>query len=258
VTKTAKKTAAPTAPATSLVLRVCRADGTSHSGFAWPLTVGAEVICPDWEDSAECGNGLHGWLYGQGDHGCVSHWQDPEAKWLVLEVISDDIRMLGGKCKFPRAVVRFVGLKSEAADFIIANEPRAASVAVIGLVREVGDQGACEGGALSTLTGGYGSTLTGGSRSTLTGGSRSTLTGGDGSTLTGGSRSTLTGGSRSTLTGGDGSTLTGGEKSELRFTRYDRDADRYRTVLAYVGEDGVKANTPYRLNDDGKVVEVTK
>ena len=219
-----KKTAAPKA-ATSLVLRVCRADGSSKNGFVWPLQIGAEVVCPDWIDNSECGNGLHGWLYGQGDHNVSDYWADADAKWFALEVLDSDIRMLGGKCKFPRAVVRFVGTKSEAADFIVQNEPRAASVAVIGLVREVGDGGACEGGALSSLTGGSGSTLTGG----------------DGSTLT----------------GGYGSTLTGGEKSEFRFQAWDSSAERYRTVLAYVGEDGIKPDTAYRLQD-GKPVEVTE
>lgn len=193
---------------TSLVLRVSGPNGESHGGFVWPLEVGAEVVCPDWEDSSECGNGLHGWLYGQGDHGVASHCTTADAKWLVLEVASADLRMLGGKVKFPRCVVRFVGGRADAAAYIIANEPRAASVAVIGLVREVGDNGACEGGAYSVLTGGY------------------------------------------------RSTLTGGEKAELRFQHYDGKAERYRTVLAYVGEDGIEAGVAYRLSGTGKVVKV--
>lgn len=217
MTKATKpKKAAQAAPETSLVLRVCGPSGESHGGFVWPLTVGAHVECPDWIDNTECGNGLHGWLYGQGDHSVSNYWNTDGAKRLVLEVASPDIRMLGGKVKFPRCSIRFVGTKSDAADYIVEHEPRAASVAVIGLVREVGDGGACEGGALSCLTGGY----------------------------------------RSTLTGGDGSTLTGGDGSELRFQRYDRKAERYRTVLAYVGEDGIEADKAYHLNDAGKVVEV--
>ena len=210
-------------PETSLVLRVSGPSGKSHGGFVWPLTVGAEVACPDWEDNTECGNGLHGWLYGQGDHSVAGHCGTVDAKWLVLEVVSANIRMLGGKVKFPRCVVRFVGTSSEAADFILANEPRAAAVAVIGIVRKVGDNGACEGGAYSVLTGG----------------DDATLTGGDGATLTGGSRATLT----------------GGEKAELRFQRYDSKADRYRTVLAYVGEDGIEPNVAYRLSSDGRVIK---
>ena len=77
---------------------------------------------------------------------------------------------------------------------------------------------------------------TGGYRSTLTGGYRSTLTGGDGSTLTGGHYSTLT--------GGDGSTL----------TIKHWDGKRCRLVTAYVGEDGILPNVPYRLDENGKFV----
>jgi hypothetical protein len=44
----------------SLVLRVCGPNGESYNGFRWPLTVGAEVVAPDWNERAECGNGLHG------------------------------------------------------------------------------------------------------------------------------------------------------------------------------------------------------
>ena len=200
---------------TSLVLRVCAPDMTSRGGFKWP-GVGETVSAPDWEANSECGAGLHGWLYGQGDHSCVSYWQQAEAKWLVLEVRSADIIMLGGKCKFPRAVVRFVGTKSEAADYIVANEPRAASVDVIGLVRLVGDK-------QSTLVGALG---------------------------------TATAGNYGTATAGEGGTATAGEGGELRIQQWDTKADRYRTRVGYVGEDGIKAETKYQLDDAGKFVEV--
>jgi len=108
-----------------------------------------------------------------------------------------------------------------------------------------GDGSTLTGGYASTLTGGAYSTLTGGDRSTLTGGAFSTLTGGDGSTLTGGYTSTLTGGDGSTLTGGDRSTLTGGAYSTLIWRTWD--GGRYRITVAYVAENGVKANTPYAL-----------
>ena len=46
------------------------------------------------------------------------------------------------------------------------------------------------------------------------------------------------------------------KRQELRFQRWDSKAERYRTVLAYVGEDGIEANTAYRLDDSGKVTKV--
>ncbi len=281
------KTVPQAAPATSLVLRVCRPDMTGHGGFVWPSEVGSTVEAADWKNDSACGHGLHGWLYGQGDHGCVDHWAEEGAKWLVAEVETDSIVMLGGKCKFPRATVRFVGEKHDAATYLIAHEPRAVGVAVIGARIAVGDGGAATAGALSTLTGGdratltggYRATLTGGHGATLTGGNRATLTGGDGATLTGGhgatltggndatltggdratltggNRATLTGGDDATLTGGDGATLTGGDGAELRIRYWDAKAYRWRTAIAYVGESGIKAGVAYRLNETHEFVE---
>ncbi|MFY9328404.1 MAG: hypothetical protein WAO76_10355, partial [Georgfuchsia sp.] len=62
-TKSKKKTA----PETALVLLCCKADMSSKNGFVWP-GVGGIATAPDWKDNKKCGNGLHGWLYGQGDH----------------------------------------------------------------------------------------------------------------------------------------------------------------------------------------------
>ena len=243
---------------TSLVLRVCRADGTSRGGFQWPLEVGAEVVAPDWKNNTTCGNGLHGWLYGQGDHSCVSYWADDAAKWLVLEVESAGIVMLDGKCKFERCIVRFVGNKTAAAAYVIEHEPQSSNVAVIGASLQVGAKQSGLVGALGTLTGGYGSILTGGDYSTLTGGYGSTMTGGDYSTMTGGRRSTMTGGDYSTLIGGDGSTLSGGHRSELRIRYWDSAAERYRTEIAYVRENGIRPNTAYKLDDNHQFMEVSK
>ncbi|WP_295991699.1 hypothetical protein [Rugamonas sp.] len=173
-----KAASAPTA----LVLRTCRADMASTKNFAWPQ-VGERATAADWNPKAKCGNGLHGWLYGQGDHEC-SNFLDADSKWLVVEVAEAGIVMLGGKCKFESGIVRFVGDKKGATKYLMENEPRSANVPVIGASINVGDHAAGQVGALGSLTGGNRSTLTGGNRSTLTGGNRSTLTGGNRSTLT--------------------------------------------------------------------------
>ena len=238
----------------SLVLRTCRKGLTSRDGFQW-AGVGGVTTAPDWNTKENCGNGLHGWLFGAGDHSC-SDYLDAEAVWMVLEVVTADIVMLGGKCKFPSAKTVFVGDRNGASEYLLANEPRSANVEIIGRIAEVGDKQSLIGGALSVLTGGNRSTLTGGYLSTLTGGYRSTLTGGYRSTLTGGCRSTLTGGDWSTLTGGDWSTLTGGEGSELRIRYWDMKADRHRTAIAYTGEDGIEAGKPYQLDENHRFVEV--
>ena len=213
-----------------LVLRCCRSDFTSRNGFVWPSEVGAVVVAPDWEPTEECGNGLHGWLYGHGDITCVTYWEEADSKWLVLEV--DDVIELDGKCKFERAVVRFAGGKSDAAAFLLQHEPRATAEKVIGLTVSVG--------ALGTATVGDGGTATVGAYGTATVGYKGTATVGDGGTAT----------------VGDGGTATGGEYAELRIRWYDCEACRYRTEIAYVGENGIKPNVAYRLNDEHRFVEV--
>jgi hypothetical protein len=197
-------------------------------------------------------------------------------KWLILAVKTSTVVDLGGKVKFPAARALYVGSKVETASLLASILP---GVPVMfanltgghystltggdGSTLTGGDRSTLTGGYYSTLTGGDGSTLTGGHYSTLTGGDGSTLTGGDGSTLTGGYRSTLTGGDRSTLTGGDGSTLTGGDRSTLtggecstlQVKWWDHVASRERIATAYVGEDGIEANTAYKLDDNHQFIK---
>ena len=213
-----------------LVLRCCRSDFTSRNGFVWPSEVGAVVVAPDWKPTEECGNGLHGWLYGHGDITCVTYWEEVNSKWLVLEV--DDVIELDGKCKFERAVVRFAGGKSGAAAFLLENEPQAESGKVIGLALSVGDEKSVVVGTLGIATvGAYG-------------------------TATVGDYGTATVGYKGTATVGSGGTATGGENAELRIRWCDYGAGRYRTEIAYVGENGIKPNVAYRLNDEHRFVEV--
>jgi hypothetical protein len=239
--KPVKKTAA-----TALVLRCCNADMSSQNGFVWP-GVGNVAECPDWEDTAECGNGLHGWLYGHGDASSTSYWEYEGAKWLVLEVEESTIRMLGGKCKFPRALVRFVGQKHKAAAFIQEHEPRAKNVAVIGSVAVVGDSESAVDGSLGTATAGDSGTATAGDSGTATAGDRGTATAGDSGTATAGDSGTATAGYRGTATAG--------ELGEIRVQWYDHKNNRYRTVIGYVGEDGIEPNVAYCLDDNHKLVK---
>ena len=86
---------------TVLVLRTCNSDMTSYDGFKWPES--GPIEAPDWKANKECGNGLHGWLWGNGDWQLKSN--DPRCKWLVVEVEKSAIIDLGGKIKFPQGRV---------------------------------------------------------------------------------------------------------------------------------------------------------
>jgi hypothetical protein len=236
-TKSEQPQTAPEAPYTlpaghALVLRCCAPDMGSKNGFVWP-GVGEVAEASDWKKNRECGNGLHGWLYGQGDHGCSDYWHSEGAKWLVVEVEESTIVMLGGKCKFPRGVVRFVGAKHEAAAFIVTHEPRAKSVAVIGHVSAVGDGEVAAVGALGTATAG------------------------DSGTATAGALGTATAGDSGTATAGYSGTATAGYSGTICIRYWDAKAERYRTKVGYIGEDGLKPDTAYRLDDEHRFAEVT-
>ncbi|EPW1765506.1 hypothetical protein ACWEWS_002839 [Pseudomonas aeruginosa] len=277
---------------TALVLRTCSADLTSHGGFQWPDKIGAVVEAPDWKKDNKCGHGLHGWLFGQGDHGCSSTVGGADAKWLVVEVGLSDLIALGGKVKFPRCTIRHIGDRASATQFLIANEPRAAGVAVIGATLQAGDKELCQVGAYGTATAGYKGTATAGYNGTATAGDEGTATAGDEGTATAGYNGTATAGRWGTATAGDEGTATAGyngtatagrwgtatagdegtatagdkgtatagykgtatagEKGEIRIRYWDEKADRYRTVIGYIGEDGLEPNVPYRLNADHK------
>ncbi len=279
---------------TALVLRTCSADLTSHGGFQWPDKIGAVVEAPDWKKDNRCGHGLHGWLFGQGNHDCSGTVGDADAKWLVVEVGLSDLIALGGKVKFPRCTIRHIGNRASATQFLIANEPRAAGVAVIGATLQAGDKELCQVGAYGTATAGDEGTATAGYKGTATAGYKGTATagykgtatagykgtatagykgtataGGEGTatagnwgtatagykgTATAGNWGTATAGDEGTATAGDEGTATAGEKGEIRIRYWDEKADRYRTVIGYIGEDGLEPDVPYKLNADRKFV----
>ncbi|WP_205870440.1 hypothetical protein [Pseudomonas aeruginosa] len=205
---------------TALVLRTCSADLASHGGFQWPDKIGAVVEAPDWEKDNKCGHGLHGWLFGQGDHGCSSTVDDADAKWLVVEVDLSDLIALGGKVKFPRCTIRHIGDRASATQFLIANEPRAAGVAVIGATLQAGDKELCQVGAYGaatagdkgTATAGYKGTATAGDWGTATAGDKGTATAGNWGTATAGDKGTATAGYKGTATAGNWGTATAGDK----------------------------------------------
>jgi len=155
---TKKQSKKPAAAETSLVLRVCRPDLTSHSGFSWPADVGAEVSAPDWKKNK-------------------------------IQV-----------------------------------------------------------GARGTATAGY--------RGTATAGYRGTATAGESGTATAGESGTATAGESGTATAGESGTATAGNYGEIRIQWWDSKAQRYRTKIGYVGEDGIKPDTAYRLNDNHELEKV--
>jgi hypothetical protein len=193
------------------VLRVCDADMTSRNDFRWPEA--GMVECPDWDAKAECGNGLHGWMHGEGDHAVGNI--NPDSKWLVVKVLRSDVVDLVGKVKFPRCEVVYCGDKHGAGEYLRKYDKESHGKAVIGATVVCGDGGMILAGAYGVGTGGDCAKVTGGDCATVTGGDCATVTGGDGATVTGGDCAKVTGGDCATVTGGDCATVTGGDCAKV-------------------------------------------
>jgi hypothetical protein len=236
-----------------LILRTCNADMTSRNGFKWPRS--GHVAAPDWNPEPECGNGLHGFLRGEGDGG-LADWSS-DAVWLVAEV--ETYVDLEGKVKFPAAHVIFAGSRLEATAIVKARYPDAAVIGANVAVEDrrvavVGDYGTATAGDYGTATAGYRGTATAGNYGTATAGDYGTATAGDRGTATAGNWGTATAGDAGTATAGYWGTATAGEGGMLQIYYYDRN-DRRRLAVAYVGEKKIKPNVRYRLDSNGKFVE---
>lgn len=142
------------------ILRCCDKDLRSYGGFRWPEQ--GLIEAPDWSQNAKCGHGLHGWLWGEGDVSASgSTHEDPSSLWIVARVMQSEIVELGGKVKFRRAWVEFVGTREAAVNRMC--ELAGARRAII----------------YSTATAGDAGTATAGDRGTATAGTRGTATAGD-------------------------------------------------------------------------------
>ena len=228
--KTPRKTARKTNPVADyilppgkvLVLRTCKADMSSNSeyanGFRWPKS--GLVKCDDWQPTKECGHGLHGLLWGEGA-GNLLNW-DVDAVWLIVEIDPTTAIDLDGKIKFPSGVVVYCGTRETAPKWLSEH-----------------------GGAGRAIASG-----------TATAGYSGTATAGYGGTATAGDSGTATAGDSGTATAGYGGTAKTGEIGIIVCRWWDVNKERYRLAVGYVGEDGIKANTFYRANESGKLVEV--
>ena len=226
-----------------LGLRTCKADMTSYGGFRWPES--GPVEAPDWDPAPHCGNGLHMWLWGEGDGG-LGDWT-AEARWLVVHVQADQVVDLRGKVKFPRGEVVHCGDRESATRYLA--EHGGAGRAIIGATATAGDAGTATAGGRGTATAGYAGTATAGYAGTATAGHEGTATAGD--------RGTATAGDRGTATAGYAGTATAGDEGVVIFFWWDSRSGRRRLAVGAVGKDGIEPGKPYRCVD-GKIIPASE
>jgi hypothetical protein len=206
---------------------------TSHDGaFTWPEV--GPVQAPDWDPIPECGHGLHGLAHGEGD-GTLLDWAS-DACWLVVDVKDDEVIDLQGKVKFPKGTVVHCGTQLTATNYLQANGLRGP---IVGATVDAGVWG--------TANAGYKGTANAGDYGTANAGYKGTANAGDYGTANAGYKGTANAGYKGTANAGDCGTLI--------IKWYDREADRYRVSVAYVGENGIEPNVPYKLDDKGNFVK---
>ena len=245
-----------TAPGKVLVLR---------SGSHRAPEVGEVLMAPDYDPRPECWSGLRGFLWGEGDGDLATF--DRDAVWQVLEVDSAEVVDLGGSVKFPRGSVLFAGQFDGAVRFLQDRAPGRhviCSAAMAGHhgTAVAGDRGAARAGTYGNAIAGIQGVAMAGYMGTATAGDHGTAISGDHGTATAGRQGVATSGYHGkSVSGNHGTSATGkwgvamaGQFGTLMIKRGD--GVRERTEIAYVGENGIKPNTPYWLDEDGKFVEV--
>jgi hypothetical protein len=244
----AKKTATAVAGAAeafepdALAIRTCDPGGTSYGGFQWPMEVGSIVTCPDWRDSATCGNGLHGLLDGIGDWELTAR---DNAVWQVVGVIRGEcVDIDGGKVKFPRCRLEYVGSFAQAMQMV----QKATVTKLLELAKgntATGDSGH------AAATGDSGHAAATGDRG------HAAATGYSGhAAATGYSGHAAATGEHSIAASiGWNGTAEAGPKGGIVLAHFNDDGELTHLFAAKVGERGIKAGKRYRLGADGKPVE---
>ncbi len=261
-----------------LIIRTVKADMTSHNGYVWPRSGVAE--CPDWEPTSKCGNGLHGLLWGVGNWSLLSSAHD--AIWIVAEV--EEWIDIDGKVKFPRCNVVYCGGMAEAlvrvlcspnfpiTDKTTGDYSTAAGSGEYSKAASSGDYStaASSGDASTAASSGYYSTAassgyystaasSGDSSTAASSGNYSTAasSGSDSKAASSGDYSTAASSGRNTIAmaAGLNCIVKSGEHGCLATAWFD--GTRNRIAVGYVGENGIRPNTPYRVNSRGEFEEVT-
>jgi hypothetical protein len=244
---------------------------TSYNGFVWPKE--GLVECPDWNAKSECGNGLHGALWGEGN-GSLFNLND-DAVWQVVEI--DEWIELDGKVKFPRGNVVHTGTRLSATNFIRENGAKGKVIGSVVVVEHcetaaAGDLGTAISGNYGIASAGDSGTATAGNHGTATAGNHGTAIAGNFGTATSGNYGIARAEHNGTATAGDvgtaivgnygtaivgnyGTAITGcygtamaGVNGIIQIKYFVK--DRAKIKIGYIGEDGLEPNVKYKLNDN--------
>lgn len=258
----------------------------AHRGLALVLYVEREIANRQGNSGAsvkQADDGqprMQGWLFGIGDHQNYPAEAISGSRWQVLGVDTDDLVRLSGGVAFKRGYVLHTGDKLSATRYLEEHVPDVRNAPVIGAHRQAGNQASIQVGAHGhavagdsgrACAGDYGTAAAGVRGEAVAGesgfasvgdrgaarvgdfgeahaGEFGTATAGHGGTATAKDCSTARVGAKGVACAGQYGTASAGEKGEIRLRYWDTQAGRERTAIGYIGENGLQANTPYKLD----------
>ena len=117
------------------------------------------------------------------------------------------------------------------------------------------DYGKATVGFHGTATAGYHGIATTGNEGTATAGNYGIATAGNYGTATAGNFGRAVAGNYGTAAAGCQGTVSAGKNGIIISTWFDTPKQDYRTIVRSVGKNGIKANTPYKVNAAGKFIQ---
>ena len=287
----AKKIAKPSEKV--LVIRTSAADGTSYNTVKGPAAGPGE--CPEWDPAPTCGHGLHGLVWGDGNWSYLSNeidalWQVVEVDDLIVTIDSEKVKFPRGVVVYsgdmPGAVKMVLANEERILATVKSIQEESKTKSQGGRSKKTAASSGYSSTAASSgysskaaSSGYYSNAASSGdsskaassgdsSKAASSGNSSKAASSGDYSTAasSGNSSKAASSGDYSTaqakgkdtiaMVAGREGAASGGENGCFALAWYDEKAKRNRIVTGYVGEDGIKAATLYRVNKKGALEEV--
>lgn len=274
------------------LLKTVNKDGVAYGGFRWPLEVDQLVEAPDFDPAPYCGGGLHGALDGVGN-GYYFKFGD-DAIWIAAEIPADAVVVdLDDKVKVNKCITRCIGSRAKVTAWLAERchgKAIIGATVTVGyrMAAIAGDSGAATAGNLGAaivgcdgtatvgyhgislartkgvaIAGNYGVAAADGQQVKATAGNCGVAitshwgaaTVGHHGTAIAGDRSVAVAGRRGTAIAGHLGKSSAGKDGTIIIKYFDEGKGIYRLVVGYVGENGIKPDTLYKLDAKHNFVE---
>lgn len=108
-----------------LILKRISKNRVGHHEFKYPRGIGSKIVCHNWNPTATCGGGIHGWPWGFG-LGDGMRYDIHDDIWLVLSEKPENVvgeLENGLKCKAKEPIIIFEGSFKDAFEMMTKEWP---------------------------------------------------------------------------------------------------------------------------------------